>query len=593
MRTHAEYPLHVLRDYALLADGERGILVGPRGEHAWMCAPAWDSEAVFGTLIGGGGLYAVTPVETPFVWGGYYGDATLIWHNRWVTGSRIIECREALRMPADPHTAVVLRRIEAIDGDARVRALLDPRAGFGRHRLSRLRRRDGVWAGRCGELYVRWSGAPDAVEFDGGGLEALIDVPEGGHHDLVLEISDQPMHGDPTSPGTLWQSTEQAWSEAVPPIEGTVADRDARHAYAVLCGLTSRQGGMVAGATTCLPERAEAGRNYDYRFAWIRDQSYAGQAVAALGPHAALLTGAVDFVADRLAEDGPRLRPAYTVRGGPVPAEAPVDLPGYPGAAPVTGNNAHGQFQLDAFGEALLLFAAAAGHDRLDARHWKAVEAAANAISERGAEPDSGIWELDEQRWTHSRLICVAGLRAVSRYAPRGQAARWSTLADAMLAEADADCLHSSGRWQRSPKDERIDAALVLPAVRGGVPADDPRTRATLEAVLGELSQDEFVYRFRLGGRPLGEGEGAFLLCGFATSLALHQQGDLVRASRWFERSRSACGSPGLLAEEYDVEQRQLRGNLPQAFVHAVLLEAAARLARPPSAMIGGTDEEH
>jgi GH15 family glucan-1,4-alpha-glucosidase len=217
------------------------------------------------------------------------------------------------------------------------------------------------------------------------------------------------------------------------------------------------------------------------------------------------------------------------------------------------------------------------------------VEAAVDAIGQRGGEADAGIWELEPRRWTHSRLTCVAGLRAIARYAPAGQGARWNTLADAILADADGDCLHPSGRWQRSPEDPRVDAALVLPAVRGAIPAHDPRTRATLAAVLDELSRDEFVYRFRLGDLPLGEGEGAFLLCGFAASLALHQQGDEARANRWFERSRSGCGSPGLLAEEYDVEQRQLRGNLPQAFVHAMLLEAATRLARPPSTMIGGT----
>ncbi len=126
----ADFPLHVLRDYALLADGERGVVVGPRGEHAWMCAPAWDSDAVFGALIGGPGCYAVTPVETPFVWGGHYEEGTLIWRNRWVTGSQIIECREALALLlADPHTAVVLRRVEAMDGPTRAHAILDPRAG--------------------------------------------------------------------------------------------------------------------------------------------------------------------------------------------------------------------------------------------------------------------------------------------------------------------------------------------------------------------------------------------------------------------------------------------------------------------------------
>ncbi|HET9172366.1 MAG TPA: glycoside hydrolase family 15 protein [Actinospica sp.] len=575
------FPLHVLREYALIADGERGVLVGPRGEHAWMCAPAWDSDAVFCALLGGPGLYAVTPADDRFVWGGRYEPRSLIWRNRWVTGSQILECREALAMPADPATAVVLRRIEAVDGATRVEVVLDPRAGYGRHRLNHVRCHDGVWLARCGPLHLRWSGAPDAHDAESGGLAATIDVADGAGHDLVLEISEHPLTGDPPAADQLWRATETAWHDAVPPITGTVADRDARHALAVLRGMTSRSGAMVAGGTTCLPERAEGNRNYDYRFAWIRDQAFAGQAVAALGPHP-LLDDAVGFVAERLLEDGPGLRPAYTVRGGSVPPERKLDLPGYPGAHPQIGNRARDQFQLDAFGESLLLFAAAARHDRLDAERWQAARTAVDAIAARHAEPDAGIWEIEPRRWTHSRLTCVAGLRAISRWAPRAQAAPWNALADRILAEAEPECLHPSGRWRRAPDDDGVDAALVLPGVRGAVPADDPRHRATLAAVLDELSEDEFVYRFRVDGLPLGEGEGAFLLCGFAVSLALHQQGDTLRAARLFERSRSACGSPGLLAEEYDVAQRQLRGNLPQAFVHAMLLEAARRLADSP-----------
>ena len=576
---HADYPLHVLRDYALLADGERGVLVGPRGEHAWMCAPEWDSDAVFSTLLGGPGIYAVTPVEQPFVWGGYYEPGGLIWRNRWVTGSQIIECREALAMPADPGTAVVLRRIEAVDGPTCVRVLLDPRSGFGRHRLTRLRRHEsGTWTGHCGPLYVRWSGASDANAAADGGLQARVEVDGGARHDLVLEISTGPLRGQLPCADRRWAATERAWVESVPAISGTVADRDARHAYAVMRGTTCRTGAMVAAATACLPERAEAGRNYDYRYAWIRDQCFAGEAVAALGPHP-LLDESVSFVAQRLLEDGPGLRPAYTVRGGALPPERPLELPGYPGGHPLTGNHAGSQFQLDAFGEALLLFAAAAEHDRLEGVHWQAARVAAEAIAARHAEPDAGIWELDDRRWTHSRLTCVAGLRAISRQAPGGEAARWGALADKILAEADAECLHPSGRWRRAPGDDRVDAALVLPGLRGAVPSDDPRTAATLRAALDELCDDEFTYRFRVADLPLGEGEGAFLLCGFAVSLALHQQGDAVLANRWFERSRSACGPPGLLAEEYDVTQRQMRGNLPQAFVHAMLLESACRLA--------------
>jgi GH15 family glucan-1,4-alpha-glucosidase len=114
--------------------------------------------------------------------------------------------------------------------------------------------------------------------------------------------------------------------------------------------------------------------------------------------------------------------------------------------------------------------------------------------------------------------------------------------------------------------------------VRGAVAPDDPRTAATLRAVERELTSHGYVYRYRPDERPLGEAEGAFLLCGFFMTLARAQLGELVAGARWFERSRSACGPPALLSEEFDVRQRQLRGNLPQAFVHALLLEAASAL---------------
>jgi GH15 family glucan-1,4-alpha-glucosidase len=158
-------------------------------------------------------------------------------------------------------------------------------------------------------------------------------------------------------------------------------------------------------------------------------------------------------------------------------------------------------------------------------------------------------------------------------------ASRCSALADAILAETSRTSLHPDGRWQRSVDDEAVDAALLLPAIRGAVPADDPRSIATTQAVRTDLARDGYVYRFRHDDRELGAAEGAFLVCGFWLALAEHQQGDAVGAARRFERNRAACGPPGLFTEEYDVRQRQLRGNLPQAFVHGMLLECSARMS--------------
>jgi alpha,alpha-trehalase len=566
----------VLREYALVADGERGALIGPDGSVAWLCAPRWDSPAVFSGLLGGAGRYTVTPADPWHVWGGYYEDGTLIWRSRWV-GAWRTECREALVMPADPRRAVLLRRIAAVDGPAKVSVTLDLRAGYGRERMTDLARHGDVWTGRSGPAWFRWSGAGRARPADGR-LGMTVELAEGGEHELVLEIGDCEFTDETPDAGKLWAATEETWSRVVPDCGDLIAVADARHAYAVLRGLSSASGAVVAAATTSLPERLEAGRNYDYRYAWIRDQCYAGLALAAHGPHP-MLAGSVRFITERLLADGPGLMPAYTAAGSAIPGERSLRLRGFPGGAARGGNWVRGQFQLDALGETLSLLAAAAGHDMLGKDGWRAAAVAASAIEQRWQEPDAGIWELDDRRWAHSRLACASGLRAIAEAAPRGpEAARWSSLADAITASL-RDCVHPSGRWQRAPDDERVDAALLLSVIRGSTGLHDPRNTATISAVRDELAADGFVYRFRHDDGPLHKAEGAFLLCGFWMALVEHACGNPVAAAHWFERNRSACGPAALYTEEYDVHQRQLRGNLPQAFVHAGMLECAVTLS--------------
>lgn len=571
---------HVLREYALLADGHRGALIGPRGEVSWLCVPAWHDDAVFSRLIGGAGSFAVTP-SSRFVWGGHYDGTGLIWRSRWVTPTGITECREALAFPGDPHRAVLMRRIEALQGPAHVGVRLAPTAGFGRHGMREVHHDgSGCWTARVGDLRMRFTGAPSAHLQRSAipSLEAQLTVDAGEHHDLVLEISDQALP-DLRDPIDLWRSTEESWAAAVPPMDHGIAVADTKHSYSVLRGMTAPGGGMVAAATLGLPERARAGRNYDYRYVWIRDQCYAGVAAGVADP-LPLMDDAVSFVSARLIDDGPELRPAYTIGGGHVPEERSLDLPGYPGGSDIVGNRAGRQFQLDAFGEALQLLATAARHDHLDGDGHRAMRIAADAVQTLWQRPDAGIWELENKRWAQSRLACAAGLRAAAVHAPPPDAGDWTALADAIVADT-ADCVHRSGRWQRAPDDDRVDAALLLPALRGAVPADDTRNRATVAAVDADLVDDFSVYRFRHDARPLHEAEGAFLLCGFLMALAQHQQGNPVAAARFFERNRAACGPPTLFSEEYDVIERQLRGNLPQAFVHALLVESAQRLAEP------------
>ena len=199
----------VLREYALVADGERGAVIGPDGSIAWLCVPRWDSPAAFSGLLGGPGQYTVTPADPWHVWGGYYENGSLIWRNRWVGDTRI-ECREALAMPADPHRAVLLRRIEAIDGTATVAVTLDLRAGYGRASMAELKRRGETWTGRSGDTWFRWSGAGKARPA-GGRLGMRLELAPGTKPDLVLELSDRELTAEPPDPGQSWAATEQAW----------------------------------------------------------------------------------------------------------------------------------------------------------------------------------------------------------------------------------------------------------------------------------------------------------------------------------------------------------------------------------------------
>ncbi len=571
------YPPHVLRDYAVLADGYRGAVVGPRGDVAWLCVPRWDSAAVLSALIGGPGTYAVTPADR-FVWGGYYEPGSMIWRSRWMTNTGAIECREALAYPGEPKRTVLLRRILAHTQPAVVDVMLDLAPDFGRAKSEVFERDDaGRWMLRVGELRARWSGAADAREH-GGCLRLRLEVPAHGHHDLVLEIGVRGM-GEPVDPDQAWQATERAWSTSVPDFVDTAAPEDSRRAYAVMRGLTAPGGGTVAAATLGLPERAQAGRNFDYRYIWLRDQAYVGIAAGVQQP-LPILDEAVAHTTARVLEHGDRLAPAYRLDGRLPPKEDTLDLPGYPGGCDVVGNWVRDQFQLDSLGEILQLYATSGRHDHLSADDIAAAKQVVDLIEQRWSQPDAGIWEIEPAWWTHSRLACVAGLRTIADSLDHDQTGRVTSLADQIMAETSKRCLGPDGAWRQRPDRPGMDAALLLPPVRGALPATDSRSLATLDKVDRELVRDGYVYRYAVDQLPLGEAEGAFSMCGFALSIAQLAVGREVAAYRSFERQRAAAGTPGLFSEEFDVRQRQLRGNLPQVFVHALMLECSQRLAR-------------
>lgn len=590
---HGGFRPAVLREHTLIADGERGAVIGPHGNILWLCVPRWHDEPVFAALIGGRGHYTVTPSDSWNVWGGSYRSNSLIWGGRWVTTDSIIECEDSLSYPADLDVAVILRRIRAVSGTARMTVSLQPSSGFDGHLLSETSRDDdGVWTGQADDVRIRWQGARDAELNTEGCLQFELELDEGEEHVLALELSRSDLPETPPDAGELLESTYRSWDRTVSEVDRPGTNADILHSYAVLAGLTSQDHGMVAAATMSLPERPKAHRDYDYRYAWIRDQCYAGQAVAQLGPNS-LFESALTFVSGRINEHGMDLKPAYRVDGGELPAEHRVGLLGYPGGTNIAGNWVHDQFQLDTIGEALNLFSKAAELDRMNGHRWEAVATCVRIIEERWQRPDAGVWELDDDFWTHSRLACVAGLRSIASHTTREEGARWESLAEAIMADIGADGTDENGAWRQLPDRPGTDAAILLPLVRGALPVSDPRVVATLDAVRRELNRDGHIYRFRHAGKRLGDAEGSFTVCGFMTALATAAQGDLPAAIHYFERARSAKTSSGLFTEEFDVGSHQLRGNLPQGFVHALFIETAMKLAPAFDPHIPSAKAEH
>ncbi len=363
--------------------------------------------------------------------------------------------------------------------------------------------------------------------------------------DLVLELSSHPFDDDVPDPAKAWRATEEAWSRAVPPLSDTLDPKGAALAYAVMRGLTSSGGGMVAAATTSLPERAEQGRNYDYRYVWIRDQAYAGQAVAAAGG-GELLDSATRFITARLLDDGPTLAPAYRTDGTTVPDQHRIDLAGYPGGFDLVGNHVNQQFQLDAFGEALLLLAAA-GRPR-SPRPRRSAGGAGCGRCHRKAVAGRRCRDLGDRRPGLDPQPADLCRRSSPRGPRTGSLVGSDGLAVVALGRPDrgCDCDHVAAPRRAigngRPRIPGLDGALLFPAIRGAVPADDPRSVATVAAVIEELSEDGYAYRFRHNDLPLSEAEGSFVLCGFVTALALDQQGQRLEAARWFERTAQCIG---------------------------------------------------
>lgn len=586
-------------DYGLIGDTRTAALVSSRGALDWLCFPRFDSPPLFGRLVGGeaGGVFDVEVDDLAETSRRYLaGSAVLQTDLRTTTGAGtttegMVADTAGRLLPQ----GLLVRRLVCREGVLRGRVLFDPRHDWTRG-PERAERRNGVLHCTWGSLVATLGtlpdlplvpGRPEAFELRAG--ERLVLVLGLDHREPAVLV-------DPLAAVRELERTDAWWRR----WSGTLrlpadAEAAALRSLLTLRLLTfSPSGAPVAAPTTSLPEIPGGSKNWDYRYAWVRDASMGASAFLAAGsmsePRAFLW-----WMLHASRRTRPELRVVYDLLGGDriVERELPA-LPGYEGARPVrVGNAAADQFQIDAYAwmiDAGWSFLRSTGN--LYGETWRALRGHADLLADRWSEPDHGIWELrgEPRHHVHSKLMAWVGLDRAIRLAGRlgVRKRRLDRWADARrrvqedVSERGYD--EELGAYVQAYGARGLDASLLAMPVSGIETADSPRMRSTVAAVRERLGAGgPLIHRFD------PDGEGAFLPCTFWLSRALAAVGTVDEAREVFEEACALATDLGLFAEMMDPVTRMHTGNFPQAFTHAALVEAAVELDRAEDVRARGT----
>ena len=610
-----------IEDYALIGDLHTAALVGRDGSIDWLCLPHFDDAACFAALLHdeSAGHWAVAPASGGTATSRGYDDDTLVLRTRWETDTGVVEVVDF--MPPRGQAADVVRIVEGVSGLVEMQTTLRLRFDYGRVKPW-LRTgddpagvphpdhdRDDDDPHRNASRLVSAVAGPDAVwlhadvplEQEEGALRAKFDVAEGDRTAFVL--THRPSHlpqPEAADPERALAQTRSYWEEWIGRCSYEGRWRaEVRRSLMLLKALTfSPTGGIVAAATTSLPEEIGGVRNWDYRYCWLRDATFTLQAMLGSGFTDEARSWR-EWLVRAVAGDPAKLQIMYGLDGTQRLPELTLDwLDGYHGSSPVrTGNAAADQHQLDVWGEALdgLFLARAAGLQVVDSA-WSLQVALLDWIERHWQEPDNGLWEMRGPRrhFVHSKVMAWAGVdravRTVEEHGLPGDVARWRELADTIHAEVcDRGFDPERNTFTQFYGSRGLDAALLLLPRVGFLPWDDPRVVGTVEAVARELDRLGFVMRYDTGadGGPDGlpGDEAPFLACSFWLVDALHGIGEQQRAEELFERLLEVRNDVGLMSEEYDPHTGHHLGNTPQAFSLVGLVNSARHLdgGRPSS----------
>lgn len=582
-----------IEDYALLSDCRTAALVSREGSIDWFCPPRFDAPSVFGALLGDAshGCWTLRPQDAEASARRSYLPDTFILVTRWESATGVAEVQDFLAM-TDDRTDVV-RRVVGVSGTVEFATELRMHFDYARA-LPWVRQ-----IGTADEPALSATAGPDAIVVRGVKLtasdhahNATFTVAEGETRDLTLtwfpSFEDAPAPIDVDAAIARTRSWWQGWASSIA-HEGPYRDAVVR-SLLVLRALSNRDtGGIVAAATTSLPEDFGGSRNWDYRFVWLRDAALTLEALIA---HSFLeeVHHWRHWLLRAVAGEPEEVQIMYGIAGERDLAERELDsFPGYKGASPVRiGNGAVDQYQGDVIGEVLVALEAAriAGLDETEFS-WPLQRALIERVVAGFDRADNGIWEIrgEPQFFTHSRVMMWAaldrGVRAVNEHGMTGNVDAWTRMRDQLRAEIDERGVHADGYFVQHYGTDEVDASLLtLPQV-GFCPADDPRMLRTVEQMERTLVRDGLLMRYRAssGVDGLEGGEHPFLACSFWLVEQYAASGRLDEANALMARLVGLANDVGLLSEEYDVEGQRHAGNTPQAFSHLTLVRAADALA--------------
>jgi GH15 family glucan-1,4-alpha-glucosidase len=581
-----------IADYAAVGDGRTAALIALDGSIDWLCLPDLDSPSTFGALLDAraGGRFELRP-EQPFEATRRYLPGTNVLETTFSTAEGTARVTDAMALPTGglaPYREVV-RRVEGLSGGVPMRWRVEPRPGYGTS--VSVERRAGVPVMTFGSdalAIIGWEVGEPTVE-DGAIQGSFVAKMDNVSHVAVVTAHQEPLvFPARVEAEARLQGTERSWREWTDArkYDGPWREAVLRSALALKLLVYAPSGAIAAAVTTSLPEAIGGERNWDYRYSWPRDSSFALRALLGLGCsreadafffwllHATQLTQ-------------PEVHVLYRLNGRPEADEQSLRLSGYRGSRPVrVGNGAAGQRQLDVYGEVLdaaAQVARAAGE--LDRDKGGRLAEIADHVCRAWREPDAGIWEVrsDAAHFTQSKMMCAVALDRACSLADegllRGDVARWRREAARIREFVETRCYSERKQsYTRSAGDDLLDAALLMGVIARYEEPNAPRLVGTVDAVRRELADGPLLHRY-VGDDGLPGEEGAFLACSFWLAEAYACQRRLDEATDLMDELVGLANDVGLYSEEIDPATGEFLGNFPQGLTHLALISAAVAIA--------------